>query len=355
MSAPSASSGQALKCVVVGAGFAARIVQLPGYAAAKQPVAAICDLDTARAQVLADQFGIPKAYSDWREMLATEKPDVVSVCLPNALHRDLTIAALEAGAHVLCEKPLATSVREAHEMFDAARKAGRVLMAAQHLRYEAPARAMKRVIEGGALGDIYHVEVDALRRLGIPTWGAFHQKSASVGGALFDVGVHVLDQAIWLIGNPKPVSVSAMVQRRFGHRPEIAKILGNTWDPAKFDVEDFAVALVRFENDLSLVLRASWAAHIAKNYWAIQVLGTEGGVTTNPPMLYHTRNGVLADEAFTNLQPRNTYELQMRGFLSALRGERELLVKEEETMNVQRILSAAYRSSEEGREVAVEE
>jgi predicted dehydrogenase len=352
---PSTGSGQALKCVIVGAGFAARIVQLPGYVAARQPVAAICDLDTARAQVLADQFHIPKVYGEWREMLDAEKPDLVSVCLPNALHKDVTIAALEAGAHVLCEKPLATSVAEAHEMFDAARKAGRVLMAAQHLRYEAPVRAIKRVIESGALGEIYHVEVDALRRLGIPTWGAFHQKSASVGGALFDIGVHVLDQAIWLIGNPKPLSVSAMVQRRFGHRPEIAKILGNTWDPEKFDVEDFAVALVRFENDASLVLRASWAAHIEKNYFGIQILGTEGGATTNPPALYHTRGGVLADETFANLQPRNTYEMQMRGFLSALRGERELLVKEEETMNVQRILSAAYRSSEEGREVAVEE
>jgi predicted dehydrogenase len=355
MSAPSPRPAQAFKIVVVGAGFAARVVQLPAYAASNAPVAAICDLDSARAETLARQFGITKVYSDWHEMLDAEKPDIVSVCLPNALHRDVTIAALEAGAHVLCEKPLATSVAEAHEMFDAARKAGRVLMAAQHLRYEAPVRAIKRVIESGALGDIYHVEVDALRRLGIPTWGAFHQKSASVGGALYDIGVHVLDQAMWLIGNPKPISVSASVQRRFGHRPEIALSLGNTWDPEKFDVEDFAIALVRLENDATLVLRASWAAHIEKNFFGIQILGTEGGATTTPPAFYHTRNGVLANETFPSLQPRNTYEMQIRGFLSALRGERELLVKEEETMNVQRILSAAYRSSEEGYEVAVED
>jgi predicted dehydrogenase len=355
MSDPSTPLRAGLKIVIVGAGFAASVVHLPGYAASKAPVAAICDLNTARAQAVADQYGIPKVYSDWREMIAAEKPDLVSVCLPNVLHREITVAALEAGAHVLCEKPFATSVAEAHEMFDAARKAGRVLMAGQHMRYEAHARAIKRVIDSGALGEIYHVEVDALRRLGIPTWGAFHQKSASAGGALFDIGVHMLDQAMWLIGNPKPASVSATTQRRFGTRPDIARIMGNTWDPAKFDVEDFAVAFVRFESGATLVLRASWAAHIEKNFFGVRILGTEGGATTTPPALYHLRGGVLADETFNNLQPRNTYEAQMRGFLPALRGERELLVKEEETMNVQRILCAAYRSAEEGREVAVED
>lgn len=344
-----------LKICVVGAGFAARIVHLPGYAGSRAPVAAICDLDAARAQVLADQHRIPKVYSDWHEMLDAEQPELVSVCLPNALHRDITIGALEAGAHVLCEKPLATSVAEAHEMFDVARKAGRVLMAAQLYRYEPNARAIKRVVEGGVLGEIYHVEVDAMRRLGIPTWGAFHQKSASAGGALLDIGVHMLDQALWLIGNPKPASVSAITQRHFGHKPEVARILGNTWDPEKFDVEDFSVAFVRFETGATLALRTSWAAHIEKNIFGVRIFGTEGGVTTEPPALYHTRSGVLADEEYKTIRTANTNELQMRAFLSALRGERELPVKEEETMNVQRILNAAYRSAEEGREVAVED
>jgi predicted dehydrogenase len=344
-----------LKIAVVGAGFAARVVHLPGYAGSRAPVAAICDLDAARAQQLADQHHIPNVYNDWRHMLEVEKPELVSICLPNALHKEITIGALESGAHVLCEKPLATSVAEAHEMFAAARKAGRVLMAAQLYRYEAPARAIKRIVDSGALGEIYHVEVDAMRRLGIPTWGAFHQKSASFGGTMLDIGVHMLDQAIWLIGNPRPISVSATTQRQFGHKPEVARILGNTWDPAKFDVEDFSVAFVRFENGITMVLRASWAAHIEKNFFGVRILGTEGGVTTTPPALYHMRGGVLADEAYNTLREANMNELQMRAFLLTLRGERELPVKEEETMNVQRILNAAYRSADEGREVPVED
>lgn len=342
-----------LKIAIVGAGFATRVVHLPGYSGVQQPVAAICDLDRERAQALADQYGIPSVYTDWRELLERERPDVVSVCLPNVLHRELTVAALESGAHVLCEKPLATSVAEAHEMFDAARKAGRLLMAAQHMRFEAPARAIKRVIEAGALGEIYHAEANALRRFGIPTWGLFHQKSASAGGPLFDIGVHMLDQTMWLIGNPRPVRVSAVTQRRFGHRPEIAAVMRNTWDPEKFDVEDFAIAFVRFESGADLILRTSWAAHIEQNQFGAVIFGTEGGVTTNPPALYHLRNGVLANEEFKNLRERSTYELQARAFLQAVRGEREPLVTEDETLNVQRIMNAAYRSAEEGREVEV--
>ena len=355
MAGPSTPLRASPKICIVGAGFAARLVHLPGYAGNRAPIAAICDLETARAQALADDHNIPKVYSDWREMLAVEQPDLVSVCLPNALHREVTIGALQAGAHVLCEKPLATSVADAHEMFDAARKAGRVLMAAQVYRYEPNARAIKRVIESGALGQIYHVEVDAMRRLGIPTWGAFHQKSASAGGPLFDIGVHMLDQALWLIGNPKALSVSAITQRHFGHKPEIARALGNTWDPEKFDVEDFSAAFVRLESRATLVLRTSWAAHIKENFFGVRILGTEAGATTEPPALFHTRGGVLADEEYNTLRPGNIHELQIRAFLAAMRGERELPVKEEETMNVQRILNAAYRSADEGREVAVED
>lgn len=344
-----------LKVVVVGAGFAARVVHLPGYTGIGQPVAAVCDLDRERAQVQADRHGIPKVYTDWHEMFERERPDVVSVCLPNVMHRELALAALEAGAHVLCEKPFATTVEEAQEMFSAARSAGRVLMAAQHMRFEAPARAIKRVIDGGALGDIYHAEANALRRLGIPTWGLFHQQSASAGGALFDVGVHMLDQTIWLMDNPRPVRVSAVTQQRFGRRPEIAAALRNAWDPEKFDVEDSAIAFVRFENGVDLILRASWAAHIEENQFGALILGTEGGVTTRPPALYHLRNGVLADERFSNLRERSSYEFQARAFLAAVRGEREPAVTEEETLNVQRIMNAAYTSAAEGREVAVDE
>jgi predicted dehydrogenase len=342
------------KIVVVGAGWAARFVHLPGYRAAGAPVAALCDLDEERARPLAQEHAVPRLYTDWHQMLAQEQPDIVSVCLPNVLHHEVTIAALDAGAHVLCEKPLAVSVAEARGMFDSARRRGKHLMAAQNFRFSAPAQAIKRAVDSGDLGQIYYAEAIAMRRMGIPTWGTFHQRALSAGGCLLDIGVHMLDQTLWLMGNPTPARVSAMTQRRFGQRPEIAAAWGNVWDPQRFDVEDFAAAFVRFQDGSSLVLRACWAAHIARSQFSSLLVGTEGGAVTDPPTLYKLRDGEQIDDELTDLPPVNAYQAEVAHFLAVVRGETEPLVREEETMNVQRILNAAYRSAEEGREVEVD-
>jgi predicted dehydrogenase len=344
-----------LRIVVIGAGWSARFVHLAGYRAAGAPVAALCDLDEERARALAQEHAIPRVYTDWRRMLAEEQPDIVSVCLPNVLHYEVTVAALDAGAHVLCEKPLATSVAEARGMFDSARRGGKHLMAAQSFRFSAPAQAIKRAVESGDLGQIYYGEAIAMRRMGIPTWGTFHQRALSAGGCLLDIGVHMLDQTLWLMGNPTPARVSAVTERRFGQRPEIAAAWGNAWDPQRFDVEDFATAFVRFQDGSSLVLSASWAAHIARSRFASVLVGTEGGAITDPPTLFKLRGREQVDEELTDLPNVNAYEAEVAYFLAVVRGEAEPLVREEETMNVQRILNAAYRSAGEGREVEVDE
>jgi len=344
------------KSVLVGAGFIAKVAHLPAFRAAGAPVAAVCARNQERLRLLAQQYEVPRIYADWRQMLAEERPDIVIVCLPNALHYEVTLAALEGGAHVLCEKPLATSVAEARAMFDAARRSGRHLMTAQHFRFDVAAQAIKRVVESGALGEIYYSEATALRRMGIPSWGAFHQRALSAGGCLIDYGVHALDQTLWLASSPKPVSVSAVTQRRFGHRPEIAATWGaNGWDPKSFDVEDFAAAFVRFQDGSSMILRASWAAHIAKDEFSSRLLGAEGGATTLPPAAHSLGEGRQVNEELGPFPWSNPYEGQAAHFLAVVRGETEPVVKEEETMNVQRILDAAYRSAEDGREVPVED
>jgi predicted dehydrogenase len=340
------------RVVIIGAGFITRVGHLPGYKAAGADVVAICDLNPEPANRLAAQYAIPKVYADWREMIETEKPDIVSVCLPNVLHREPTLFALQAGAHVICEKPLATSVAEAREMFDAAERCGRTLMAAQNWRWDAGSRAIRRIVDTGDLGEIYYAEATAMRRMGIPTWGVFHRREMSHGGALLDVGVHMLDLAVWLMGNPEPVRVSAKTERKFGTRPEIAKQLRNAWDPAKFDVEDFAVALVHFANGATLLLRTSWATHIDAESFSVRVVGTEAGATTVPAMVYRNHAGIPVDEKL-QIQQLNSYEGEMRHWLRVVAGQEQPIVARQETMNVQRIIEAAYRSSEEGREVAV--
>ncbi len=226
-------------------------------------------------------------------------------------------------------------------------------MAAQNWRWDAGSRAIRRIVETGDLGDIYYAEATAMRRMGIPTWGVFHQSKLSSGGALLDVGVHMLDLAVWLMGNPEPVRVSAKTDRKFGTRPEVAKMMRNAWDPEKFDVEDFAVALVHFANGATLLLRTSWATHIDAETFSVRLVGTEAGATTTPPVVYRNHAGIPVDEHL-QLQKVNSYEREIAHWLRVVAGEEEPLVTAEETMNVQRIINASYRSAAEGREVEVE-
>jgi predicted dehydrogenase len=285
-------------------------------------------------------------------MLDVEKPDAVSVAVPNTMHEELAVAALESGAHVLCEKPISTTVAAAQRMFDAARKSKRWLMAAQQYRWAEGAMAIKKAIDAGELGHIYYAEATALRRLWIPG-RAFIRSDMSGGGPLFDVGVHMLDQAIWLMGNPRAIAVSATIDRQFGDRPEIAAISGGGYEPADFDVEDFAVAFVRLEGGATLVLRASWAAHIQDGEFTSKLVGSKAGATVEPPAIHRLVDGKPADEVFTDLPETNAYTLELAHFVAVVRGETEPLVREEETMNVQRILNAAYESAESGREVTI--
>jgi predicted dehydrogenase len=343
------------RVAIIGAGFITRIGHLPGYKAAGANVVALCDRLTERAQPLADQYGVPRVYANWREMLAAEKPDVVSVCLPNVQHLDTTLTALDAGAHVICEKPLATSVAEAKQMFDKARSTGRILMAAQNYRFHPATQVIKAAVDAGELGETYFGEAIAMRRLGIPTWGDFHQKEHSFGGSLLDIGVHMLDQTLWLMGNPRPLRVSATLETRWGRRKDVADLRGNRWNPDTFDVDDFATAFIRLEGGRTLLLRSSWAAHIEAQVMASRLIGTDGGAQTVPPMLYRMRHGVHVDEKFSALPERNSYEEEFKHFMRAVKGEVAPLVTEEQTLDVQRILNAAYRSAECGMEVAVEE
>lgn len=343
-----------MKIAVIGAGFIARIGHLPGYTAAGMEVA-LCDYRPERTEALAKQFPIvTRTYTDWREMLEHERPEIVSIGVPNTLHEEMTIAALEGGAHVLCEKPLAPTVAAAERMFAAAKRADRVLMAAQNFRWHPATMAIKAAVDAGEIGHIYYAEATALRRMGIPSWGDFHRSELSAGGPMLDIGVHMLDQTLWMMGNPRAVRVSAVMDRRYGHRPEIAALRGNAWDADKFDVEDFAAAFIRLENGASIVLRASWAAHLDfMQLMSTRLVGTEAGATTDPPAIYRLRGGQPTEEKFTNLPQNRSYELEIAHFLEVARGRAEPLVREAETMNVQRILNAAYESAAKGCEVEV--
>jgi predicted dehydrogenase len=341
-----------LKVGIIGAGGIAQGSHLPGYQAVPGvEVEAVCDVREETARAAARKFSIPHVYTDWKVMLRERRLDVVSVCTPNNFHAAPTIAALEAGAHVLCEKPIAASSKEAEAMCAAARKAKRRLMVGLNNRFTPSAQKLKEFIRAGELGKIYYVRVQALRRRGVPGWGVFIRKDMSGGGPLYDIGVHLLDLALWLMGHPKPVAVSGGTYCAHGRRSGLFMPWG-AWDPKQYTVEDMGAGFVRFQNGCTLTIEASWSAHIPEDVWNVTLLGVEGGATTNPFRIFQEKRATLLDVTPVRLpegEPSHTAEI--RAFIEAIRTGKPTPVPGEEAAVATRILEAVYTSSKTGREV----
>ncbi|MFN8374078.1 MAG: Gfo/Idh/MocA family oxidoreductase [Anaerolineae bacterium] len=240
---------------------------------------ALCDSDKTRLNEFAQKYNLPAdvCYSDYQTMLAKAKLDIVSVCLPNALHAPASIAALEAGAHVLCEKPLATSTAEAQAMVDAASRSGKRLTVCYNYRYRADSQWIYNMVHSGALGKILHVSASWRRETGIPGWGLFGDKAMSGGGAMIDLGVHVLDLALWMLDFPTVETVSGTTRAAFG--PNKRKMWARPgFEPSKFEVEDGAVGFLRLANDTSMFLQATWGEHGQPNEdrMRVELQGTLG-------------------------------------------------------------------------------
>ena len=337
---------------IIGAGGIARYAHIPGYRAQENvELAAICDIVPGKAAELAGEFDIPQAYDSYAEMLEKETLDAVSVCTPNVAHRETTLAALNAGLHVLCEKPIAMNLAEGREMVETARQLGQVLQIGLHMRFTSETQTLKRFIDAGELGDIYYGEATLMRRRGIPNWGVFTQKKLQGGGALIDIGVHTLDQTMWLMGNPKPVAVMGAAYAALGKRQDVAPPSWGAWDAAKFDVDDMGVALVRFENGATLMLRACWAAHIEKTVDETRVLGTHGGAYMKPLRIFKDMHGTMTDVTPKELPQVKPHTKEIEHFISCVLGEAECLVVPEQVLDVQAVLDAIYESSETGYEV----
>jgi len=360
-----------LKVGVVGTGMIAVAGHIPAWKSLKDDVeiVGVADILADRAQLVAKTEGIPHAYGDWQKMLDELELDVVSVCTPNAYHKEQTIAALEAGAHVLCEKPVATCHADAVEMFEAADDAGRTLMVGQTARFSPRSRAAKEIVDSGKLGEVYYAETYFLRRRGVPTWGQFHMKEHSGGGPVYDLGVHAIDLLYWLLGNPKVQAVSGVTFTKLANKDEgLATSLADSgaplgvltprpYDYKDFDVEDMAAGLIRLEGGAAVAFKTSWAANIPKNTGSTMILGTEGGLVLDPLTLVANMGSYQV-----NVEPQvpagravafSGHWEETEHLVRVLRGEEELLVKREEVLNVIRTLDALYQSAAEGREVAL--
>ncbi len=317
-------------------------------------VVAVADVDKNRLQAVGDSLGVAGRYTDAGKMIRREQLDIVSVATPNRFHKPLTLAALKAGCHVLCEKPMAMNAREAQTMLDAAKKARRRLMINFNFRFMPHSAAMKREVDAGTLGEIYFARTVWHRRRGLPGFGGwFGRKALSGGGPLIDLGVHRLDLALWMMGYPKPAWVLA------GTYDHIASQLAKKAKKA-FDVEDLAVALIRFENGATLELEASWAANIRENeFMETRLLGTKAGLVQRnlnetyefEAELYIERDGTPFD---MKLHPAPTVKKDaMNYFADCILQNKPHMAGGEEGLVVMKLLDAIYASAAKGAPVHV--
>jgi predicted dehydrogenase len=270
---------QKLRVGVIGAGVG--VLHLAAYSQLPRvEIVALAGLDE-RVPKLAAEYRVPQTYGDYQELLAQPGIDAVSVCVPNALHAPVALAALAAGKHVLVEKPIARNAAEGQTIAAAAERAGKLVMISFDKRHRADSQWLKRYIASGALGTIYYAKAHWMRRAGIPRLGSwFVSKELAGGGPLIDLGVHVLDLALYLMGEPTPVSVTASTYAEFGPRGqkgwEMRGAAASTRLP--YEVEDLGTAFIRTAGGATLLLEASWATHSGHgDDFGVTLYGTEGG------------------------------------------------------------------------------
>lgn len=355
------------KVCIIGCGMIAKNAHIPAYKHWSDDfeIVAVCDAFEASAKKVADRFEIPSYYTDAKQMLEEQRPDVVSICAPNVLHKEYTMLALEYGANVLCEKPLAPTCADVHEMFTYAEKQGKLLMACQSIRYMPERLAAKKLVDKGEIGEVYYAELSRVRRRGIPTWGKFHIKEHSGGGALVDIGVHGIDSVLWLMGNPKPHSVIATMSKvhadEYGSAESSGALKGgvntSNFNPDEMNVESFSQGQVMFENGATLCFKVAWAANL-KEENNIVLAGKDGGVDLENRKIYQGTEDVKELEVIPNGftdEPFFGHFCITKNIAEVLKGEAEPFVKPLETIYTTAILEAAYLSAAKKREVMIAE
>lgn len=364
-------SMQTIKAAVISAGMIANQGHIPAYKTFSREVSleAVCDLNENAARDTALRHGIPKWFTDVQTMLEEVRPDLVSVCTPNATHKPLVRQALLAGANVICEKPLALTYADTVELFDLARQQNRLLIVCQTSRYQRAYFAARDYIAAGTLGNIYYAEIDRIRRRGVPSWGTFHRKAYSGGGALADIGIHALDAMLWMLGSPKVTAVSGSSSDRIIHSErnirydlkESGAFSGvhtvRKFDPDECDVEEFASGSIRTETGCSLNFKVAWAANLPDRSNMI-ILGDKAGITLPELKLYGTLGENQTDFAPRLFglgeyddRPFSGHYYLIRHVIDVLNGADSLMITPEQVINTSAAVELFYRSCAQGREV----
>jgi len=354
---------QKLKVGVIGTGGISG-VHFSGYAkSGMAEIYALADIDKGALAHRAEQHDVPpeRCFSDHRKLLKLKKLDAVSICTPNALHCRQAIDALKAGKHVLCEKPMAMNPAEAQRMIDASEAAAKKLQIGLHQRFRNDARFIQRLVAEGRIGPVYYARCQAIRRRGVPSWGVFGQLDKQGGGPLIDIGVHQIDLTWWMMGCPRPVSVSGQTYRTIGNKPGHLGSFGR-WDYKTYTVEDFACGLVRFEGGQTMMIESGFNVNLDANSMNSHVVGDKGGAGLSPLTVQIEMNGHLTDCTPTNVNAMDNpgpmaglsdHEKEVRAFCRSILKDKPVPVPATEAIWTQKMIDGIYRSAKSGKEVAI--
>ncbi len=346
-----------VKIGIIGTGSISNM-HMSGYTRLEEvEVIAACDTNEARVKEFAERYHIPNTFTDYNEMLKMKEIDAVSVTAWNNIHAPASIAALRAGKHVLCEKPLALNADQAQEMVEVSKQTGKILMVGFCRRFGDNAKALKEIIDSGDLGNIYYAKTGCLRRWGNPG-GWFSDKKRSGGGPVIDLGVHMIDLIRYLSGKPKAVSVTASTFSQMGMKPEIKGISKyNSADYSEYnDVEDCATAMIKFDNGMTLFFETSWVQNLKGDNLYLELYGDKAGAKMEPEFeLYETKLNYLRDSK-PLLDPNGSgfehnFIEEIKHFISCIKDGTDCLNPAEDGLELMRIIDAIYLSAQAGHEV----
>lgn len=321
-------------------------------------IVAGCDINEDRLDWFNQETGCTNLYTDWRDMFAEMKDiDAVSVCTPNGVHMPSAIAALEAGCHVIVEKPMAMNPAECEAMIAAAKKAKKLLCVGFQYRYYSGTEFFMNAKNVGDIGDVMYVKVRAMRRRGVPNWGVFGQKELQGGGPMIDLGVHLIESAHYCMGSPKPVAASGNCWTFLGDKKSDIVCRWPNWDYKTYTVEDLAVGQIRFENGALMQIESSFCAHLECDVYDYEIMGTKGGYKFSTKTVFTDRGeyminytpGYAKDDSC--LRP---FAQKLQNFAEAIQLGTPLRAPGEAGLAVQQIIDGLYRSAaKNGKEVAI--
>lgn len=355
-----------LKVGIIGCGGIANGKHMPSLKKVKEAkMVAFCDVIEERAINAKEEFGDEdsKVYTDYRELLKDSDIDVVHICTPNSSHAEISIDAMEADKHVMCEKPMAKNSKEGRAMLEASKKTGKKLTIGYQNRFRKDSKFLYETCKDDELGEIYLGKAKAIRRRAVPTWGVFLDEEAQGGGPLIDIGTHALDLTLWMMDNYDPKYVVGNTYHKLSQTKNAANAWG-PWDPEKFTVEDSAFGFITMENGATIILESSWALNSLNTGEAkTSLCGTKGGADMEDGLringeqrgsLYDKKIQLDADgvDFYDGKGDDPAYE-EAKSWIECILEDKEPVVKPEQALVVTEILEAIYESAKNGEPVMI--